>query len=180
MEAQMTLIFDLETDGLLDKVSTIHCLVTHDLKTNETYIFNDTGNQEPIVRGLQQLNDADCIIGHNIVNYDLAVIKKLYNWFDNPSLVIDTLLLSRLYHPDMMELDKRENNRGKRKNMPAQLYGRHSLESYGYRLGEYKGNFGKTTDWSDWSEEMQDYCIQDVKVTTKLWKHFLPYLSGSN
>ena len=25
--------------------------------------------------------------------------------------------------------------------MPLQLYGRHSLEAYGYRLGEYKGKF---------------------------------------
>ena len=40
--------------------------------------------------------------------------------------------------------------------MPLQLYGRHSLESYGYRLGEYKGNFGKEADWSTWSQEMED------------------------
>ena len=62
--------------------------------------------------------------------------------------------------------------------VPLQLYGRHSLESYGYRLSEYKGNFAKNTDWSEWSKEMEDYCIQDVNVTTKLWKHFLPYLNG--
>ena len=62
--------------------------------------------------------------------------------------------------------------------MPLQLYGRHSLEAYGYRLGEYKGNFGKLTDWSDWSQDMEDYCKQDVNVTRRLWKHFLPYLNG--
>ena len=54
----------------------------------------------------------------------------------------------------------------------------HSLEAYGYRLGEYKGDFAKTTDWKEWSQEMQDYCVQDVNVTTKLWRHFLPYLNG--
>ena len=63
--------------------------------------------------------------------------------------------------------------------MPLQLYGRHSLEAYGYRLGEYKGNFAKTTDWKEWSQEMQDYCVQDVVVTNKLCKHFHPYLNGS-
>ena len=41
-----------------------------------------------------------------------------------------------------------------------------TLENLGYRLGEYKGSFGKTTDWKEWSQEMQDYCIQDVIVTT--------------
>ena len=49
--------------------------------------------------------------------------------------IVDTLVLSRLYHPNMMEIDKRRNI----PRMPLQLYGRHSLEAYGYRLGEYKG-----------------------------------------
>jgi hypothetical protein len=75
----------------------------------------------------------------------------------------------------MMEIDKRRNI----PRMPLQLYGRHSLEAYGYRLGEYKGEFGKTTDWQDWSQEMQDYCVQDVHVTTKLCEHFRPYLTGA-
>ena len=42
------------------------------------------------------------------------------------------------------------------------------------RLNEFKGAFGSTTDWKEWSQEMEDYCIQDVNVTTKLWKHFQP------
>ncbi len=49
--------------------------------------------------------------------------------------------------------------------MLQQMYGRHSLEAWGYRLGEYKGSFSKTTDWKEWSQEMEDYCIQDVVVT---------------
>ena len=75
-----------------------------------------------------------------------------------------------------MEIDKKRQWQ----HMPLQMYGKHSLASYGYRLGEYKGEFGQTTDWSTWSEEMEEYCIQDVKVTTKLCKHFHPYLIGSN
>ena len=43
------------------------------------------------------------------------------------------------------------------------------LSPMAIRLGEYKGNFAKTTDWKEWSQEMQDYCVQDVNVTTKLW-----------
>ena len=63
-------------------------------------------------------------------------------------------------------------------HMPSQLHGRHSLESYGYRLGEYKGSFS-STDWKEWSQEMEDYHVQDVIVTTKLCDHFQPYLNGS-
>ena len=175
MEEEVSLIFDLETDGLLKDVSTIHCIAIYDLDTKETVAYNDTGNEEPIVRGIQRLADADCIIGHNIIGYDIPVLTKLYPWFVFPGIVIDTLLLSRLYHSDMMKVDKKHNW----KHMPLKLYGRHSLESYGYRLGEFKGSFGKDTDWKDWSQEMEDYCIQDVHVTTKLWDHFQPYLSGS-
>ena len=61
--------------------------------------------------------------------------------------------------------------------MPARLYGSHSLEAYGYRLRCFKDGFAKTTDWQEWSQEMQDYCVQDVHVTTKLCEHFRPYLT---
>ena len=174
MEQEVSLIFDIETDGLLYNVSSIHCLAIYDLDTKKTIAYNDTGNQEPIVRGVQRLLDADCIIGHNIIGYDLPVIRKLYSWFDRSPYLIDTLLLSRLYHQNMMDLDKKHTWKG----MPLQLYGRHSLEAYGYRLNEFKGSFSKTTDWQNWSQEMEDYCIQDVNVTTKLWDHFQPYLNG--
>jgi hypothetical protein len=115
-------------------------------------------------------------MGHNVIGFDIPVLHKLYPWFVSPGIVVDTLLLSRLYHSNMIEVDKKHNWN----NMPLKLYGRHSLESYGYRLGEFKGAFGKDTDWKDWSQEMEDYCIQDVHVTTKLWKHFQPYLNGSH
>jgi uncharacterized protein YprB with RNaseH-like and TPR domain len=174
MESEVSLIFDIETDGLLYNVSTIHCLAIHDLNTKKTLTYNDTGNQEPIVRGLQRLYDADCVIGHNIIGYDLPVIRKLYPWFNRNPYVIDTLLLSRLYHQDLINIDKKHNW----DQMPLKLYGRHSLEAYGYRLNERKGDYGSTTDWKEWTQEMEDYCIQDVHVTTKLWDHFQPYLNG--
>ena len=170
------LIFDIETDGLLENVSTIHCLVIHDTDTGQTIPYNSQGNQEPLSRGVQRLEDSDIIAGHNIINYDLPVIHKVYPWFTEPSCVIDTLILSRIFHADMMKLDKKHNW----KSMPLQLYGRHSLESYGHRLNEHKGTFGTSTDWKEWSQEMEDYCIQDVTLTTRLWQHFLPYLTTSH
>ena len=169
------LVFDLETDGLLNDVTCIHCLVIYDSESDQTFVYNDKGSEEPIVRGIQILEEADIICGHNVISYDIPVIEKIYPWFKCTSLVVDTLLLSRLYHANMMEVDKQLDN----SRMPLQLRGRHSLESYGYRLGEYKGEFGKTTDWKEWSQEMQDYCIQDVNVTKTLCDHFHPYLSGS-
>lgn len=172
----MNLVFDIETDGLFHDVTKIHCIGIHDLDTNKTLVFNDVGSEQPITKGIQLLEDADNVIGHNIIGYDIPVIHKLYPWFQRVGGVLDTLVLSRLYHTDLLDIDQTR----KWKNMPLQLYGRHSLEAYGHRLGEYKGEFGKSADWKEWSPEMQDYMIQDVNVTTKLWRHFHKYLNGSN
>lgn len=170
----MNLVFDLESDGLYDDVTHIHCIGIFDLDTKQTLVFNDQGSEQPITKGVQMLEDATRIVGHNIIGYDLPVIRKLFPWFEFNGQVVDTLVLSRVYHADLLKTDQKRNW----KHMPLQLYGRHSLEAYGHRLGEYKGSFGKTTDWKEWSQEMQDYCVQDVQVTVKLWHHFRKYLTG--
>ena len=168
------LVFDIETNGLLYDVSKIHCISTFDTKEEKTYVYNDQNDETPSIRdGINQIMEADTLAGHNLIGYDLAVLLKLSDGFHTDATVIDTLVLSRLYHPNLMEIDKKRQWR----HMPLQLYGRHSLEAYGYRLGEYKGDFGKNSDWQQWSQEMQDYMVQDVKVTTKLCEHFRPYLT---
>ena len=181
-----TVVFDLETNGLLNNATRIHCISLYWEKDGRTESFNNEpytdnpkelpmGANYSITSGISALEVADVLIGHNIIGFDLPIIRKLYPYFNPRGTIIDTLLLSRLYHPNLLDIDQRHAW----KHMPLQLYGRHGLESYGYRLNEYKGNFGKTTDWSEWSQEMQDYCEQDVTVTRKLWNHFLPYLTGS-
>ena len=174
MSVKQMLVFDCETNGLLHDVSEIHCIAIYDSETEETTVFNHRGGEcRPITEALHWLSSADVIAGHNIIGYDLPVFRKTYPFFSTSADVLDTLVLSRLYHPNMMEVDKKRSW----ERMPLQLYGRHSLEAYGYRLGEYKGEFGKTSDWKEWSQEMQDYCVQDVQVTTKLCEHFRPYLT---
>ena len=179
------LIFDLETNGLLHDTSRIHCIALHWCDDNRTETYNDEkyaespkelpmGANYSITTALSWLETADVIVGHNIINFDLPVIKRLYPWFNPSAVIVDTLILSRLYHPNLLDIDKET------KKIPPKLYGRHSLESYGYRLDEYKGDFGKEADWKEWSQEMEDYCKQDVMVTKKLCEHFHPYLIGSN
>ena len=180
------ILFDLETNGLLHDATRIHCVALHWDEDNRAETFNDEmytespkdlpmGSNYSITTALSYLEVADVLVGHNIVGFDIPIIKRLYPWFNPGGIVLDTLILSRLYHPHLLDIDRKH----KWPHMPMQLYGRHSLEAYGYRLGEYKGNFAKTTDWKEWSQEMQDYCTQDVVVTNKLCKHFHPYLSGS-
>ena len=180
------IVFDLETNGLLNDATRIHCISLYWGEDDRIESFNDekyadnpkelpmAGNYS-ITTALGWLEGAKTLVGHNIINFDIPVIQKFFPWFTPRGTVIDTLLLSRLYHTDLFNIDKKRNW----PHMPLQLYGRHSLEAYGYRLGEYKGEFGKTTNWKEWSQDMQDYCEQDVAVTKKLCDHFRPYLSGS-
>ena len=188
-------MFDLETNGLIHDATRIHCVALHWCEENITESFNDEpyakepkelpmGSSYSVTTALSYLECADVLVGHNIIGFDIPIIKKLYPWFNPSGIIMDTLLLSRLYHPNLLDIDQpldpvTEVRTPRWRHMPLQLYGRHSLEAYGHRLGEYKGNFAKTTDWSEWSQEMQDYCVQDVVVTHKLWRHFLPYLDGS-
>ena len=166
----MRLLFDIETNGLprqgLDR---IHCIVVKDIDKDEIYRFNDTGSGHSITSGLTLLQDAEVLIGQNILGFDIPVITDLYPFFHSSALCYDTLILSRMFYPDRLARDFRDKPIG----MPGKLYGRHSLEAWGYRLGDYKGEFAKSTDWADWSQEMEDYCEQDVHVVGKLYDLFV-------
>ena len=179
------IIFDLETNGLLNDATRIHCIALHWCENDTTESYNDEKysykpKELPMASGhyihtaLQWLETADVLIGHNIIGFDIPIIRKLYPWFNPSGTIVDTLLLSRLYHPNLLDIDKTSNK------IPSKLFGRHSLEAYGHRLGEYKGDFGQGTDWKEWSQEMEDYCVQDVIVTKKLCDHFRPYVIGSD
>ena len=94
----ITLLFDLETTPRTAQKTDIHCIVTLDYETGETTRYNDIGGEQPIVRAVQYLELADTIIGHNIIGFDIPVIKKIYPWFEPQGRIIDTLLLSCLLY----------------------------------------------------------------------------------
>lgn len=168
----MALVFDLETDGLLDDVTKIHCLVLYDTDKQTGTQHTSTGDDFAIREGLKSLMEADCLVGHNIIKYDIPVIQKLYPWFQPKGMIRDTLVCTRLIWSDMKEQDyANERKPGALFEVPKHLYGRHSLKAWGYRLGEHKGGFAETTDWKEFTPAMLEYCIQDVKVTAKLWAH---------
>ena len=163
----INLAFDIETDGLDSE--NIHCIVTQDLDTGHVEEYNDQrDNKYSIVNAVCELEIANNIISHNGIMYDIPQISKHFPFFQGKAKHWDTLILSRFYHPNILDTDLRRKWAG----MPAKLYGSHSLEAYGYRLKCHKGEYGKTTDWKEWSQDMQDYCKQDVAILVKLWTHF--------
>lgn len=87
----MTLVFDIEANGLIDDVDQIHCIAIHDTDTTSTETYNDQSLTNTVTEGLTRLAEADYIIGHNIISYDIPVIRKLYPFWDPDSIVLDTL-----------------------------------------------------------------------------------------
>lgn len=142
------LVIDVETDGL--EATVIWCAVTKDIDTGEVKIWKEA-------TGLRQyIGEQDLLIGHNIIGFDLPVLKRLWNLNTQSNPLKDTLIMSRLLNPVI--------EKG------------HSLGSWGVRLGLRKGDFNDFT--GGLSEEMVKYCIQDVEVSHVLFTHLESSLLG--
>jgi DNA polymerase I len=159
-------IFDVETDALYLDATKVHSLVIQDADDPfaPPISCHDHGGTS-IEEGLKILAAAEVLIGHNILNFDLPVLEKLRG-FRHVGSAIDTHLLSRLLFPDLENEDTRMMKRNA--DFPSRLKGSHSLEAWGHRLKVLKDDFGKTTDWKEWSPAMQTYCEQDVAVNVEL------------
>lgn len=165
----MTAIFDIETNGLYYETTELHC-ISIKVDDNPTGVYTSRpikGSCGTIKEGLDLLSSCDLLIGHNIINFDLPTIKKLWPDFTHNE-VRDTLLMSKLAYPNLMEKDVN------RKTIPPRLKGRHSLKAWGYRLRKLKGEFGAEEEqWKILTEEMVEYCRQDSEVTYSLYNHLL-------
>ena len=174
----MALIFDIETDGFEQDATKIHCLVVKDTETARVYSWDSGSNEGRIAEGLKFIMDsnADLIAGHNVIRFDIPVIKRLYPWFTiDKSKVIDTLVLSRLIYSDLRERDGGHVEAGR---LPTKLWASHSLKAWGYRLEMLKGEYGDEEGaWDVFTPEMLEYCIRDVDVTETLYKRLteVPY-----
>lgn len=175
------LLFDIETDGLLDSCTKVHCICAMDWLTKETFSFGP----EETERGMELLRRYNLWVAHNGLCFDVPALEKLKGIRKtSESFVFDTLTASRLIWSDLKNDDfdrvRREERRaskgkGSVPSFPRKLIGSHSLSGWGYRLGEHKGDYGQVTEnaWDKWSPEMQAYCEQDVQVLAKLYEHIL-------
>lgn len=140
-----TLVFDIETDGLLDDVTKIHCIALKIGGTEELY----SGSQIPIA--LEKIQRwKGLVIGHNICSFDLPALKKLVPNFKlhSEATIIDTLLLGCILDPEAGIL---------------------SLENWGEKLGiEQKVQH---EDWSVYTHGMGRRCQSDCRINEKAFQH---------
>ena len=123
------------------KHDTIWCCVTKDIGSGEVNVWTEPKKLT------EYLKESDKLVGHNLITFDLPILNRQWNLKSHSNPVADTLVMSRLWNP--------------------QLEGGHSLDAWGSRLGKLKGNFSEFD--SGLSQEMIDYCIQDVHVTHDLY-----------
>lgn len=131
---------DIEADGLLEDVTTIHCVCVENVETGEQHAFT---NKKDFHRWIKP----DYIfVGHNFIAYDVVVLNRLWKTNIPARKVVDTFVLSQLYTPTYT--------------------GGHSLEAWGQRLRFPKGSFN---EWSKFSPEMLAYCRNDASLTARLF-----------
>lgn len=131
------IVFDIEANGLTpDKV---WCIVACDIQSGEftTWSGDDLHCFKDWIKEQDELE----VIGHNIIGYDIPVLEQLLDVDFSKCKVTDTLVMSRLAEPSRQ--------------------GGHSLENWGQLLNQPKGEH---SDWDNFSQDMVEYCQQDVRV----------------
>ena len=151
------MLLDVETDGLLLDMTKIWTMAVMDQAGTVEGYADQPGKGPPLSEGLARVRAATRLIGHNFIGFDMFAINKLYPGTVKLEQVLDTLILSRLENP---ERD-----------------GGHSLSSWGDRLGFAKGSH---SDWTQFSPEMFDYCLQDVRVTAKVYDELKVLMAVDN
>ena len=116
-QTSVNLAFDIETDGI--DSTYIHCVVTQNIDTGEVMEYNDQASKNySVVNAVCDLETADNIISHNGIMFDVPEIKKHFPFWEGKAKHWDTLILSRFFHPNLLDIDLRR----KWPMMPCLLY----------------------------------------------------------
>ena len=138
---------DIETDGL--DATVVWCVVCRNNGENEV-LYNEEQFKE-----YSRNREGASWVFHNGIGFDVPVLERLFSYSFDRSLVVDTLVLSRLSDPSKS--------------------GGHSLRNWGNTLGFSKGDH---EDWSRLSDEMVQYCVRDVELTEAVYERLQTELQG--
>ncbi len=154
-----TLLVDIETGRLLPEMTRVHTIqigVPGEVQRDGAgvAVYSDSAGLPPISEGLARIGDAERLVIHNGLGFDMPALNKIYPGSIRREQVFDTLVASRLFDPE---------RRG------------HSLASLGESLGIPKGDYSGS--WDTLTPEMVQYAIQDIVVLDAVFSHVSPVLS---
>lgn len=146
--------FDIETDGfaeltidrkgvVMKEATCIWVFWVQDLYDGSWACYKG----DSITEGVRRLWAAKVLRGHNILGHDIPVIERVTGLKKPAEVkVVDSLIESRLLWPELGSAPP----------------GGNSLEEWGDYLGVPKTKY--EGPWDRWTQEMEDYCKQDVVV----------------
>jgi DNA polymerase I-like protein with 3'-5' exonuclease and polymerase domains len=163
------IVFDIEANGLdTENLDKVHCVVAQEIGgARETAIFGP-GETEDAARYLS--NPSFMLIGHNIVEYDIPVLRR-WGLRVGAGRVFDTRFASRAIYPGRTLHQKDFGFRKREPEFPGNLIGSHALGAWGWRLKNHKGDY--EGGFEEYNDEMLEYCIQDVALTGELYEFLL-------
>ena len=140
------IVFDIEANGL--NPDTVWCIIAYEREAKEYIEWS--GDTLPNFKDWVKEQGELEVIGHNIIGYDIPVLERLLKVDFSKCKVTDTLVMSRLAEPSRL--------------------GGHSLENWGQLLHQPKGEH---SDWLNFSQDMVEYCKQDVRVNELVYQRLL-------
>ena len=143
---------DIETDGF--DPSHIWCVGTEDIDTGETRLFLESDR----LKFREFMRDVEEVLGFNVLQFDLPILDNLWGVRVPVDQVTDVLILCQLEQPG------RE--------------GGNSLEAWGGRLRFPKMDMEKEDFYRGYTEDMGIYCMNDVRLTVKLYHHITSVMAG--
>lgn len=160
-----TVVYDIEANGL--QPDRIWCVVAKDVSTNEVFTFLE-GDRNKFSKFTEEV---ERFIGHNIIQYDNYWIGKLWGIDIPTSKSYDTLVLSRMFNPCEEKRVRLPNGKWKSTVVQKRNKNQHSLRYWGTYLNNGELLKGDHEDFSKFSQEMLDYCIQDVNLNHRVWNY---------
>lgn len=150
------LLYDIEANGLLKEVSTLHSIQVGTLDGDDCTVYCDALPGYPSLKdGLARLKACEKTYGFNCISYDMEVLNKLYPGTLKLDQQVDLMLLAAISDP------------GEKATR---------LEDHGRRLGVLKGVF--EGPWDTCTPAMMEYAALDIPVTRAVWhkvKHVLTW-----
>lgn len=141
---------DIEADSLTP--TRIWCVVVQNVRRGNLVTFTNPDDFRHFVDDQPRV-----FVGHNIISFDAPALRSVWGVDLPVDQLIDTLVLSYLWYP--------QNPAG------------HSLDAWAKVLDPASPKLA-FNDWSQYSKEMLDYCIQDVQITTRLFKHLCDVMTA--
>lgn len=156
----LKVVIDIECNALHNPTQ-IWVVVCKNIEDNSYHIFrNITSDENEKQRWLSFIEGVELFIGHNLIGFDIPVLRNLQcfsSTFSSSTIsnwCLDTLVISKLV------------------DYPRQG---HSVEDYGLEFGQEKIKFNK---WSEYSLEMEEYCVRDVDICHRIYLKYLRYINN--